>query len=238
MNKKLLIVQYRTDQTKEHEHSCFNRVYSNTPVEIEYFDAISNEFPEDLSDVGGIIFAGSGEFMLGEGHGEGTWKDKTMKFLDRVVEENIPTLGICFGYQLIAVHQGGKMTNDESMREVSTFEVTKLEPAKNDPLWGSLPEKFDTQFGHKENVINFPDSIEVLCKTERVPVNAYRLKGKNIWGTLSHPELSEEDMHYRIKVFSQYLDGTSLKEVMARYRDTKISEDILLNFAKLVMENE
>ncbi|MBT4153089.1 MAG: hypothetical protein HOE53_00380 [Candidatus Magasanikbacteria bacterium] len=236
MQKQLYIIQYRTDISKQHEQRCFLEEYADIAERIVFLDAITEIFPDNLFNVGGVILAGSGEFMLGNGDGEGTWKDRTLTFIDRLIEKDIPLLGVCFGYQFIALHYGASITNAELMRESGTRIMRVLEAAKEDPLFAHMPAVFDAQFGHKETIINLPDHLIALAGTDQVEVNSFRVEGTRVWGTLAHPEINPQRMMDRLGMYPAYAEGQSFDHISRGLRESPEATSLLHAFAAIVYE--
>ncbi len=233
MQKYLYIIQYRTDVSKMHEQACFLEEYADFSDTLRFIDAITEPLPLELNDVAGVILGGSGEFMLGEGDGTGTWKEKTFSFIDRVIEADIPLLGICFGYQLLALHQGASITNESSMRETGTRCVLLLDEAATDPLFAGLPAVFDGQFGHKETIISPPEHLQILARTDRVACNSFRVYGKRAWGTLMHPELTPKRFISRLALYPLYAGGLDTGTITSSLRESPEAPLLLKQFFSL-----
>ncbi len=234
--KKLLIVQFRTDQSLAHEQQCFREELVSEPVELYFMSAVAQEFPTELSAYDAVILGGSGEFMLGEGAGIDTWRGPTFEFIDQLLEKNIPTLGICFGYQLIALQQGAHIVNDEAMRETGTFDIFVNEQGKQDPVFAAVPAVYAGQFAHKETIVNTPAHLTTLASTERVAVNAFRVQDKLMWGTLSHPELNRQRLIERLKLFPLYQNGKQFDEVIQEFRESAENSLLLYNFVNIIKD--
>ena len=202
--KKLLIVQFRTDASEEHEQKIFGEEYGHVERHLEYFNAVHHKFPTNLDKYAGVVLGGSGQFMLSNNDGVGTWRERNYKFVDRLIETDIPVLGICFGFQLLALHQGAKIVTDKNMEEVGMFPMQLTGAGEVDPFFKDIPFEFMGSFGHKETIVDAPDHLIRLASTDRVHFSAFRMKDKNIWGTLSHPELDEKRIVERVKLFPNY----------------------------------
>lgn len=230
--KKILVVQFRTDQSKEHEQSCFHQEFPNIWEDFEFVDAIQNDLPTDLSPYYAIVFAGSGEFNYPLGHGVGTWKEPVFEFTQKVIESGIYTLGICFGFQTIALQQGAKMVNDASMKEVGTYPVYLTEAGKQDELFEDMPTNFKAQFGHKDTAVDFPDHFIQLGGSEKVECNAFRLKDTHVWGVLYHPELNPDRMRYRVTLFPSYVESGDPHDVFDALDESPASTQVLHRFLR------
>jgi len=236
--KKILVVQYRTDGSKEHDQQCFIEASGYPAERFHFVSAIENEFPKSLDDYAGVILGGSGEFWISQGDGEGTWMDWSYDFITKVLEENVPLFGVCFGYQLLALHQGAKIVHDESMQETGAFDTTLLEESKNDPIFSKFPQIFDAQYGHKDTIVDFTENMIPLARTEKVPMNSFRLEGKDAWGILFHPELNKSRLVYRVeKFFPNYANGQDLDELFKDFKDCPDAEKFLTYFIEFALNN-
>ncbi|PIR03524.1 MAG: hypothetical protein COV59_05015 [Candidatus Magasanikbacteria bacterium CG11_big_fil_rev_8_21_14_0_20_39_34] len=236
--KKILIVQFRTDATWEHEQSCFHQDFEDLWEQFEFVDAVRDT--EKLEKIGnslklgtsyaGIIFGGSSEFNYTKGDAEKDWCKKTFDFIQKILESKTPLLGICFGFQTIALQQGAKIVDDLTMREAGTYVSYVTDIGQNDPIFKNIPQKFLAQFGHKDTIINFPEQFEKLGYSERVMCNAFRIKGENVWGVLFHPELNPDRMRFRLQFSPSYVDGMEVDNVFENLEESPYALDVLKNF--------
>ncbi|MBT3816855.1 MAG: C26 family cysteine hydrolase domain-containing family [Candidatus Magasanikbacteria bacterium] len=231
--KKILVIQFRTDASKEHDRQCIIDEVGVTENQFEFVSAIENKFPEDLSVFSGVILGGSGEFLLSKGDGIGTWREWTFDFIDKVLTADIPLFGICFGYQLLALQQGAEIVDDKSMRETGTYDTYKLADAKNDLFFSKLPESFYGEYAHKDTIVNYPECLVPLSKTDLVEKNAFKIKGKSAWGILFHPELNRERMIERATsspISAGYLMTEDKEKVFSSFKDAPEAAKVLHNF--------
>jgi GMP synthase-like glutamine amidotransferase len=232
--KKLLVVQFRTDDSREHEQICFGDCFNKRNLEIEYINCISEELPKDVSEYAGVVLGGSAEFMLTKGNGKGTWLPKVFTFLDNILATEIPMFTICFGYQILSLHGGAKIVCDENMRETGTYDIFIHDSAKDDALFAKTPSVFRAQFAHKDTIVDYPDHFIPLSYSKLAGNNAYRIKGKNVWGVLFHPELNKARMAERLPLYPEYLMNTTLEEALKDFDDTPDAADIFDRFLNVV----
>jgi len=108
-----------------------------------------------------------------------SWLDYELKWLKAVQERGVPTLGICFGSQLLARALGGQVYRN-STAEIGWTEVQTLQE----------------EWAHKGPWLNFhfdaftpPPGSTLLAQTDLAP-QAYR-KGKSM-GVQFHPEIDAQ----------------------------------------------
>lgn len=231
--KNILLVQFRTDQSEAHERDCFKEAFSDHNVTFESVNAVKNALSGDmLEGKDGVILGGSGEFYLSQGDGKDTWAPKAEDFIKRTLDKNVPTLGICFGYQMLGKAMGGDVVRDPESMETGTFAVTSLPGANDDPLFTGVPETFEAQLGHKDVLVGLNGNTFSLAESEKVHPQGFRVKGVDAWGVLFHPELNTERMKQRISMFEGYLPPDAKIEDV--FKDTPEAAKVLDNFAQII----
>jgi GMP synthase (glutamine-hydrolysing) len=103
----------------------------------------------------------------------------------RILETNLPILGLCYGHQLIAQITNGKV-EPAACKEYGIAHVTIDKPVG---VLKGLGKKEKVWMSHGDTVFAMPPEFEVLAHTENCPVAAFRHKEKPIYGLQWHPEV-------------------------------------------------
>ena len=103
----------------------------------------------------------------------------------RILEANLPILGLCYGHQLIAQITNGKVEPTASKE----YGIAQVEIEKTVGVLEGLSEKEKVWMSHSDTVFAMPPGFEVLAHTESCPVAAFRHKEKPIYGLQWHPEV-------------------------------------------------
>ncbi len=103
----------------------------------------------------------------------------------RILESNLPILGLCYGHQLIAQIAKGKV-EPAACKEYGIAHVAIDKPVG---VLEGLSGKEKVWMSHSDTVIAVPAEFEVLAHTESCPVAAFRHKEKPIYGLQWHPEV-------------------------------------------------
>ncbi len=103
----------------------------------------------------------------------------------RILELNLPVLGLCYGHQLIAHLTGGTIKPAEK-KEFGAIYATIDSP--NDIL-KDLKSREKVWMSHSDTVYRLPKEYETLAHTESCPVAAFRHQRKPIYGFQWHPEV-------------------------------------------------
>jgi GMP synthase (glutamine-hydrolysing) len=137
-----------------------------------------NHLPEFTSAVKGIILSGSPCSVL----------DKDAPYIDiNHFLGDIPVLGICYGAQLIAHKNKGKVLPSQ-IREYGRARLEEI-----DQHYDLLKEiKINTQvwMSHGDTISSLPDEFDVIASTSSVDVAAYKVKNKDVYGIQFHPEVT------------------------------------------------
>ncbi|MEP7334651.1 MAG: glutamine-hydrolyzing GMP synthase [Actinomycetota bacterium] len=101
-----------------------------------------------------------------------------------IFELGIPTLGICYGAQLMALDLGGKVERTGA----SEFGKTELR-AEESELFRDLPTDQTVWMSHRDSVTAPPEGARVVGKSPSTPVAAFEEPGRKLYGVQFHPEV-------------------------------------------------
>ncbi len=199
--------------------------------EVETVDVSVGEQLPQFHQVSGVVITGS-HAMVTEHH---DWSEYSAEWIKVAADKQIPTLGICYGHQLIAYALGGSVDYMADGREVGTLPV-KLHPsAQEDALLHDLPEQILVQLSHRQAVMELPPDAVLLASSDRVPFEAFRY-GDQVWGMQFHPEFSTDVM----QAYTQYArsglesEGFDPDYIYRQITDTPNGLTIMQRFAGLV----
>ncbi len=131
----------------------------------------------------GIIVTGSHAMVTDRAD----WSERTAAWLARAVRASIPTLGICFGHQLLAYALGGRVTDNPTGLEVGTVVVTPNAFGEHDLLLGGFQGPFKAHMCHRQSVVELPKGAVPLASTRREACAAFSVN-RCAWGVQFHPE--------------------------------------------------
>ena len=143
--------------------------------------------------------------------------------LDRVVSEDFPFLGACYGIGALG-RQLGAVVDRRFAEPVGAVEISLTPRGRRDPLLGALPATFQAFTGHKEAVSRLPGHAVLLASSAGCPVQAFRV-GTNVYATQFHPELDVAGLCTRIEVYKHagYFDPDQADEIKAQAARSDIS---------------
>jgi len=111
-----------------------------------------------------------------------------------IFRSGVPTLGICYGCQLMAHALGGAVAPGDQ-REFGRQELHVLEP---DALLRGVPEHTTCWMSHGDRVERVPEGFKVLAETEHSPVAAMADVERGLHGVQFHPEVQHTPEGMRI----------------------------------------
>ena len=138
--------------------------------------------PEEVADlnkkfnVKGLIFSGGPSSVYGP---------NAPRLHPRILEVNLPILGLCYGHQLLAQITEGKV-EPATCKEYGIAQVSIDKPVG---ILEGLSDKEKVWMSHGDTVMAAPPEFESLAHTENCPVAAFRHKTKPIYGLQWHPEV-------------------------------------------------
>ena len=101
-----------------------------------------------------------------------------------VFELGIPTLGICYGAQLLALELGGTVERTGA----SEFGKTDLTAVESE-LFAGLPDEETVWMSHRDTVTAPPSGARVVATSRSTPVAAFEDPKRLLYGVQFHPEV-------------------------------------------------
>jgi len=161
------------------------------------------------------------------------WMEGAASLLRAAVSLKLPTLGICFGHQLLCHALGGDVVREKSRTDL-VIELQLNEVGHNDEIFSNLSSPV-CLFTHQDHVVGLPKQAVVLGSTGHNPLASVRVLGEQnealpIWGLQFHPEATKNLIERSV-----HLEHISAEEAKAFERDHD-GAAILSNFADVVDE--
>lgn len=159
------------------------RPHLDADAEIVSYPVIDDSFPNSVTDCDAWLITGSAFGV----YDPEPFIPRLIDFVRGAAEARVPTVGICFGHQIVAQALGGEAAKSDRGWGVGAHRYT----LHKRPDW--LPETlaaeaFDTYVSHQDQVLTPPPGAEVLAGSEFCP-NAMLAVGDTILTLQSHPEM-------------------------------------------------
>ena len=102
-----------------------------------------------------------------------------------IFELGVPTLGICYGMQLMARELGGVVESNE----VSEFGKAEVELEASGALFGDLQREQAVWMSHRDSVTAAPPGARVTASSETTPIAAFEDPERGLYAVQFHPEV-------------------------------------------------
>ncbi|NMO00867.1 glutamine amidotransferase [Gordonia sp. TBRC 11910] len=160
----------------------------------------------DLDDWSGIVLGG-GPFNVSDPSDSKSQTQKRTEaelfdLLTRVVAEDFPFLGCCYGVGTLGAVIGATVDRTHS-EPVGGLTVTLTADGTADPIFAPLPATFDAYGGHKEAASVLPAQAVTLASSAACPIQAFRV-GANVYATQFHAELDLDGLCTRIDAYRNH----------------------------------
>ncbi len=102
------------------------------------------------------------------------------------IRGKVPVLGVCYGAQFMAQHEGGEVLPSE-IREYGRANLGYID--QQCVLMKGLSEGSQVWMSHRDTILHLPEHFEKVTSTSDVEVAGYKIRGENTYGIQFHPEV-------------------------------------------------
>lgn len=141
--------------------------------------------PESYDAV--LVFGGAMHVDQEHAH---PWLRAEDALLRRLLERNVPVLGVCLGAQLVAKALHARV-GPLPRPQIGWFDVEQTPEATSDPVFAGLPRRFSS-FQWHSYAFDLPENAIPLARDD-VCLQAYRA-GQSAWGIQFHAEVTKESI--------------------------------------------
>ena len=184
--KKILIVDNTFDpphgcpEIRHHLEACAKKFGA---IEVTSVRAPEGEVASVIPDhYDGFVLSGS-KTRLAE---KAPWIDLEMALIGMLYKKKKPTLGICYGEQLMARVLLG--IDCAGAAEKSEYGWGEIEVNGDSPILKGLPKKFYSYQAHSDEVYQVKSPLALKASSRDCRVQAYDVEDAPMWGLQFHPE--------------------------------------------------
>ena len=145
----------------------------------------------ELEGVKGIIYSGGPSSV---------YAADAPEYNPEILSLPVPKLGICYGHQLLAFQQGGKVQPGK-VKEYGIADLKVLEPA--DPIFDGGPQASPMWMSHGDSVSELPAGYKIIASTDDCPIAAVACPEKRLYGFQFHPEVTHS--RFGMKVLENFV---------------------------------
>ena len=237
MKPFLLLASRAENAAADDEYAAYLRYGGLAPEQLSRVRLEAAPLPQlDLAEYSGVIVGGSPFTSSDPAEKKSETQHRVERelsgLLDRIVEQDFPFLGACYGVGTLGTHQGA-VINRTFGEPLGGVQIELTEAGSADPVLRGMPRTFTAFTGHKEACSSLPAHAVLLASSQACPVQMFRIK-ENLYATQFHPELDVEGLVTRIDIYRHagYFPPDSAEELMAAARTFTVTEpmSILKNF--------
>ncbi|MGO3319947.1 MAG: glutamine-hydrolyzing GMP synthase, partial [Microbacterium gubbeenense] len=142
-----------------------------------------------------------------------------------IFDLGIPTLGICYGFQVMAKALGGEVAKT-GRREYGATDATVV--GDGGTLLAGTPADQNVWMSHGDSVATAPEGFDVLATTLATPVAAFGNAEACFYGVQWHPEVKHSDhgqtiienfLHKAVGLPADWNSGSVIEEQIAKIRE-------------------
>ena len=112
----------------------------------------------------------------------------------RLLREDLPVFGICYGFMAMAQALGGSVART-GQREYGRTQVSVLD---HGTLLAGLPDTLTSWMSHGDEVTGAPEGFRVTARSPRATVAAFEDTGRRLAGVQWHPEVLHSEHGQRV----------------------------------------
>lgn len=236
--KKILVVDNTIDPphgSPEIRHWLETASKETGAVAIETVRAPEGKIPASPEGYDGVVLSGS-KTRIEE---SAPWIEREMEFIRQLHQIKVPTLGICYGEQLIVKALAGeKFTGAAKTPEHGWAELRLNAEGEKSELLRGLPKTFHSFQAHNDEVYSpLPANFRLTATSADCGVQAYDVTDAPMWGLQFHPERGLEEGN---RSLDRKLQEDPSFRVLNRDKAEKVFSlevgmRIFTNFVKLVL---
>lgn len=187
----VLVVRNEVDPGSEYHEEALLAQFDE-PTVVRYPDG---DRPS-LDGVDAVVLTGSTAGVYEAD--EHPWMDAEMDLVAELVDREVPTLGVCFGHQLVNAALGG------SVEHVGTIATLVDVEFADDPLFDGLPSVVPAV--HGDAVTEPGEGLSVVASTDHCHAFGTRHAEAPLWTVQFHPEFTA-DYRDRLAADFGWTDG-------------------------------
>ena len=117
------------------------------------------------------------------------YENNKFSFDKKILQLNIPTLGICFGHQILSKVLGGKVKKSNN-REFGLAEIKKVSSSLLTKNFFNKKNKNYVWMSHADQVSKMPRNFKVTASSKNSKLTIIENFDKNFYGVQFHPEVT------------------------------------------------
>ena len=174
----------------------------------------------------GIVFSGGPSSV---------YENNVPEFNSKILNLDLPILGLCYGHQLMAYSYGGKV-GKAKVGEFGFAELELNDSGKNSPLFKNVSPKTQVWMSHQDEVLSLGEGFEVIGTTKDCSFAALQNLSKKRFSLQCHCEVKDTPEGNKIfKNFAEFCgmevnwdEDTVLAHILETIKSESKDKNVLL----------
>ncbi|MCA8836338.1 MAG: hypothetical protein K0U66_03860 [Gammaproteobacteria bacterium] len=169
------------------------------------YDVVENQYPESLETIDAALITGSPASV----YDDDEWIKQLHQRTRDLVDQQVPTVGVCFGHQMLASALDGRVERASAGWGLGLKPVHFARRDWMDPAHESL----NLAHVHQDQVVEMPTGARRLAGDDFCPNAAFEI-GDRVLTVQGHPEFT----NHTLDVIIHEVDGRAPPEVCTKAR--------------------
>ena len=213
-----------------------DRHFCELGFDVDVCHAWSGEIPTSPAGYQAVFLSGS-EISPWE---DFSWVKDEINLVHKIAEAETPTLGVCFGAQIVPYGLCGADTIfRRDGHEIGLIDLHSTEAMHEDPIGAGLPKRFPIFSWHQDEIVSDHPEIRVLSRSNVCANHIWRHRDMPFWGVQAHPEAGNEYSKQWLDHHRRHLEtaGLDLSDpAYIRGVSTPAALQMVDNFATFVLD--
>jgi GMP synthase-like glutamine amidotransferase len=204
--RRLVVFQHAPHEGPSRVRNAFER--AGFACDVLRLD-LGAKVPETTDGIDALLVLGGSMGVGDMGDPRYPFLGPEIALLERAVDRDFPTLGVCLGSQLLARAAGANVYPNKPghslVREVGWGAVHFTRSAREEPVLAGL-DAAEMMLHWHGDTFDLPPGATLLASTLHCPHQMFRLKNR-LFGVQFHPEVDESDILRWIEEDAEYVEG-------------------------------
>lgn len=205
----------------------FRKVFDGSGAILEIRQT-QTDLPASLDGYSALVLTGS----PAGAYDPDPWIEELKDTVREAADRQLPTLGVCFGSQLIAQALGGKVEINPNGWEIGNCEVELTPEGVQDPLFHGYSHSIGVMESHQDYISSLPRDAVLLATNSHTQIQAFGI-GNYLRAIQFHPEMGPEHLQFILPPRRERIlrcIGLDINDLLPNLYPTPGSGNIFLNF--------
>ena len=167
--------------------ALYSSLLARDGLDFVRFRADLGQLPSSTADCDAWLIGGSRRGV----YEDDDWIRDLRRFTGRLLTDDRPLVGVCFGHQMIGLVLGAPVEDVGYTVGAVDYRLHDVPPGETGGAAVEYGDAFTVAAIHRDQVLEVPDGATLLATAERTPVAAFTM-GPRVLAVQPHPEFGRE----------------------------------------------